>query len=613
MAKHILIDSYFGLVRTAIAQGGRLLDYYEESPDQGRSKGNIYQGTIKKVDAHIQAAFVRYGGGRDGFLPLRDIPFRSEDKGGKGKGGEAPIGQGDSLLVQVVKDEVGSKGAALTTKLSLSGRYLVYMPDREGEGGISSRITDEERAVLKKTLSELQIPEGSSVILRTAALGKPAEELQADLDRLIEAYREIAEQAHDRKEPGLIYREAPPALRYLREYYTPDVEKIWVNREDVFEQCRQFFYLYEPKSAAKVFLSKDGPLMFQKLGLEAEVDRLTARKVSLPSGANFVIDQTEALVAIDVNSAKSRDRDGSGSRGERSGNGSGEGEEEGGDRKGGEGRRRGESAALRKEKDLEDTVFAINMEAGLEIARQLRLRDLGGIIVVDFIDMEEDSHRRKLEEAMRRALSADKAKVKVYDISPLGLMQISRQRLRKAGAHFSKTPCGTCQGRGWQSSPAVAAFAALRKLEERLQGRRVTGTLTLTAPPAVVNQLMNEFRAFVIALEERHGVGVRVLADAKAEESVLSVQGGEGDAARPVQGPRGAKAEDEDAGVGESRPEGHRKEGQHEAGRDKGRKERSKGRRAPREVEPAPVEISLEIAAPEPSAEPPREAEGFAP
>ena len=273
MSKQILIDSYFGLVRTAIAEGASLLDYYEESPDQGRSKGNIYRGVVKKVDAPIQAAFVRFGGGRDGFLPMRDA----------GSGDKAPK-VGDAVLVQVVKDEVGEKGAALTTKLSLSGRYLVFIPERDSEGGISSKITDEERSALKKILGELQIPEGGSVILRTAAMNKGIGELQADLDRLTESYREITDRFDKGKEAALLFREVPPALRYLREYYAPDVERIWVNQEEVLDQCRQFFYLYEPKSAAKVALSKDGPLMFQKLGLEADVERLNSRKVGLPSG-----------------------------------------------------------------------------------------------------------------------------------------------------------------------------------------------------------------------------------------------------------------------------------------------------------------------------------------
>ncbi len=543
MAKQILIDSYFGLVRTAIAEGSMLMDYYEESPDQGRAKGNIYRGVIKRIDAPIQAAFVRFGGGRDGFLPLRDA-----------ESGRKTPKVGDVLLVQVVKDEVGDKGAALTTKLSLSGRYLVYIPARENEGGISSRITDEDRAALKKILGGMSIPEGGSVILRTAAMHKRPAELQADLDRLTETYCEIEDKFGQGGEPGLMFKEVPPALRYLREYYTPEIERIWVNQEEVLNQCRQFFHLYEPASAAKVALSHDGPLMFQKMGLEADVDRLNSRKVSLPSGANIVIDQAEALVAIDVNSAKAggRGEDGrkrgeerrphgkvepivesdamradpaeisAGDREEVGGHGSAEaiadtdrmakGNAKGRGKRGAAAKGDAKGRAVGNASDLEDTVFAVNLEAAGEIARQLRLRDLGGIIIVDFIDMEEEKHRRRIEEAMRKALSDDKAKVKVYDISPLGIMQISRQRLRKAGPNFSRQACEPCQGRGWHPSSSAAALTVLRKLEERLHGKKAGQNLSVAAPYPVANKLLNDFREQILSMERLFGCTLRVTA-----------------------------------------------------------------------------------------------------
>jgi Rne/Rng family ribonuclease len=493
MAKQILIDSSFGMVRTAIAEDNELVDYYEESPEQGRNKGNIYRGVVKKVDAPIQAAFVKFAGGRDGFLPLRDA------SAGK------PPKPGDAVLVQVVKDEVGDKGAALTAKLSLSGRYLVYIPERDGEGGISSKITEEERAALKQVLVDLRFPEGASVILRTAATDKSVAELQADLDRLIESHREIVDKFGKGKDPGLLFREAPPALRYLREYYTEEVERIWVNQEEVQDQCRQFFYLYEPKSASKVVLSQDGPLLFHRLGLEAEVEKLSSRKVTLPSGANIVIDQAEALVAIDVNSAKA------GGRAEEP-----------------KGKTRGKGRSNRGGGDLEETVFAVNKDAAVEIARQLRLRDLGGIIIVDFIDMEQEKHRRQIEEVMRKALALDKAKVKVFEISPLGIMQISRQRLRKAGHQFTHLACDACQGRGWHASPSAGALAALRKLEERLHGKKAGQSLAVSVPYPVANKLMNEFRDHVIAMEKRYGGTVRLNAlPAASGEPVVVVLGGD--------------------------------------------------------------------------------------
>ncbi len=495
MPKQILIDSCFGMVRTAISEGRELLDYYEESPDQGRNKGNIYRGVVKKVDAPIQAAFVKFAGGRDGFLPLRDAAGK-------------PPKPGDSVLVQVVKDEVADKGAALTAKLSLSGRYLVYIPERDGEGGISSKISDEERAALKKILGQLRIPDGASVILRTAASDKSVEALQEDLDLLIGTHRELAEKFDAGGEPALLFREAPPALRYLREYYTDEIERVWVNQEDVLEQCRQFFHQYEPDSVSKVVLSQDGPLLFQRLGLEADVEKLSLRRVSLRSGANFVIDQTEALVAIDVNSAKA------GGRGE--------------EPKPKEAKGRGKDR--RHGGDLEETVFAVNKEAAGEIARQLRLRDLGGIIIVDFIDMEQEKHRRQIEETMRKALATDKAKVKVYDISPLGIMQISRQRLRKAGHQFSHLHCESCQGRGWHPSATAGALGALRKAEEKLIGKKPGLGLSITVPYPVANRLINDFREHLNGLEKRYGCNLRVTAmpAASGDAAIVVLGGGEG-------------------------------------------------------------------------------------
>jgi len=530
MAKQILIDSSFGMVRTAIAEDNELVDYYEESPEQGRNKGNIYRGVVKKVDAPIQAAFVKFAGGRDGFLPLRDAS--------SGK----PPKPGDAVLVQVVKDEVGDKGAALTAKLSLSGRYLVYIPERDGEGGISSKITEEERAALKQVLVDLRFPEGASVILRTAATDKSVAELQADLDRLIESHREIVDKFGKGKDPGLLFREAPPALRYLREYYTEEVERIWVNQEEVQDQCRQFFYLYEPKSASKVMLSQDGPLLFHRLGLEAEVEKLSSRKVTLASGANIVIDQAEALVAIDVNSAKA------GGRAEEP-----------------KGKARGKGRSNRGGGDLEETVFAVNKDAAVEIARQLRLRDLGGIIIVDFIDMEQEKHRRQIEEVMRKALALDKAKVKVFEISPLGIMQISRQRLRKAGHQFTHLACDACQGRGWHASPSAGALAALRKLEERLHGKKAGQSLAVSVPYPVANKLMNEFRDHVIAMEKRYGGTVRLNAlPAASGEPVVAVLGGDSG------GREGRPADRVETAVRSSQPVPRRAEGRGQ-GRSEGR------------------------------------------
>ncbi len=523
MSRQILLDSSFGLVRTAIAHGTHLVDYYEESPEQSRIKGNIYRGVVKRVDGNLQAAFIRFSAGRDGFLSLRDADTVSS------VGGTVKVG--DSILIQVVKDEVGDKGAALTAKLSYSGRYLVFVPGRNDEDGISSRVSDTDRVHLKKILEEIKIPASGSIILRTAAIQKGIVELQKDLDRLSEAHKDVQEKFVKAKEMALLFQEALPALRYLREYYHSEVAKIWVNDEMILGQCQQFFQLYEPASLSKLNFSNDGPLMFQKLGLEAAVDQLSARKITLPSGANIVIDQTEALVAIDVNSAKA------GGRGEE-----------------------GRSNSMH-----EETVFAINKEAAIEIARQLRLRDLGGIIVVDFIDMEDSRHCRQVEELIRRSLSADKAKVKAYDISPLGTMQISRQRLRKAGPNFSKHFCDACDGKGWQVSPAAGAFSALRKMEEVLTRRPIPTTLQVSAPFPIANQLLNTLRDQVLSLENRYSCSIQISALPRSTGDVLfPLPLGGKEVAHQVRHPvQNTRHQNQDTGMHRKEGEGNRRRRSH--------------------------------------------------
>ena len=310
-------------------------------------------------------------------------------------------------------------------------------------------------------------------------------------------------------------------MRYLREYYTEEVDRIWVNQDEVQDQCRQFFYLYEPKSASKVVLSQDGPLLFQRLGLETEVEKLSSAQGDAPLRSQH------------------RDRSGRGAGGHRRELGQGRRPSRGAERK-----TEGEGPRQPRRGDLEETVFAVNRDAAVEIARQLRLRDLGGIIIVDFIDMEQEKHRRQIEEVMRKALSRDKAKVKIFEISPLGIMQISRQRLRKAGPQFSRPACESCQGRGWHASPSSGALSALRKLEERLHGKKAGQSLAVSAPYPVANKLMNEFREHVIAMEKRYGGTVRLhaLPTASGEPVVIVLGGGEGGQVR-----EGRPAEREEA------------------------------------------------------------------
>jgi ribonuclease E len=463
MTSYIAIDASFQWIRTALVDGGILTDVYEESPEKGRLKGNIYKGVVRRVDPKINAAFVRYGQSRDGFLPLKDAERQGSDNSLK---------EGDAVLVQVLKDEVGEKGAALTTRLSLSGRALVYLLEKEGEGGVSSRLGDEDRSRLRHVLEELKIPDGASVILRTAALSKSVLDLQGDLDRLALLEKEIRDGFERRREPGLLWREAPPITRYLREYWQKFFDKVLVNTEDAYTECRTFFTQHEPEDVAKVELSAYGPTLFERLGLEETIARLDSPKVSLASGANIVIERTEALVSVDVNSSRSKTGEGG--------------------------------------REPEEILFQINCEAAAEVARQIRLRDLGGVIVVDFIDMESAQHRQELESLMRTLCAKDKAKVKVYGLSPLGLMEINRQRLRKIPDTREASVCTHCQGLGRVEAQESLALKALRILAARLSERSGAAGGVLTVSVTVANKLWNEHRQDLEDLEGRYQTRVRL-------------------------------------------------------------------------------------------------------
>jgi ribonuclease E len=464
---YIAIDASFHWIRTALVEQGVLTDVYEESPERGRLKGNIYKGVVRRIDAKIHAAFIRYGQGRDGFLPLKDA-----ERTGSGSAASKPLKEGDEILVQVLKDEVGEKGAALTTRLSLSGRSLVYLLEKEGEGGVSSRLSEEDRSRLRSVLQELKVPDGSGVILRTAALSKGVADLQADLDRLSLLEKEIRDGFSRRRDPGLLWREAPPITRYLREYWQKTFDKVWVNTEEAFAECRAFFSQHEPEDLHKVELSVHGPALFEQLGLEETLAKLESSKVPLASGANIVIERTEALVSIDVNSARS---------------------------KGGE-----------AGKEAEENLFRINCEAAAEVARQIRLRDLGGIIVVDFIDMEESGHRAELEALMKSLCSRDKAKVKVYGLSPLGLMEINRQRLRKIPETRELPICPQCHGEGHVEMGEGQALKALRLLAARMSEKPGEWGATLSLSSDAAAHLWNEHRQDLEDLEQRYASRIRL-------------------------------------------------------------------------------------------------------
>src|ERR1700740_109583 len=381
-------------LRVAIVDGQKLVDLDIESASREQRKSNIIKGPLPRTEPSLEAAFVDYGGGRHGFLPFKEVSrsyFKEGIDVGRARIQDA-LREGQELIVQVEKDERGTKGAALTTFISLAGRYLVLMRNTPRVGGCSRRVEGEDRNELRDTLDQLQLPDGMSVIARTAAIGRTPEGLNGDLNYLLQLGRAVESAAQDQsKKPFLIYLESSLVIRAIRDYFQPDIGEILIDTEEIFEQAKAFMQTVMPGNVGKVKLYRDDIPLFSRFQIEHQIESAYSRQVGLPSGGAIVIDHTEALVAIDVNSARAT--------------------------RGG---------------DIEETAYRTNLEAAEEVARQLRLRDLGGLIVVDFIDMEESKNRREVESRLRDALRQDRARVQFSSISKFGLLELSRQRLRRA-------------------------------------------------------------------------------------------------------------------------------------------------------------------------------------
>ena len=399
-------------LRVAIVDGQKLIDLDIESASREQRKGNIYKGIISRIEPSLEAAFVDYGEERHGFLPLKEVSrsyFRSDVDPGRARIQEV-LAEGQEVIVQVDKEERGTKGAALTTFLSLAGRYLVLMPNNPRGGGVSRRIEGEERNELREALDKLALPEGMSVIARTAAIGRSLEELQWDLNYLLQLWRAIEAAAGEQTgRPFLIYLESSLVIRAMRDYFQPDIGEILIDTEEIYEQARAFMQTVMPVNAGKVKLYRDDVPLFSRFQIEHQIESAYARQVSLPSGGSIVVDHTEALVAIDVNSARAT----------RAG-------------------------------DIEETALRTNVEAADEIARQLRLRDIGGIIVIDFIDMEIRKNRDEVIRTFRDALARDKTRTQVFDISDLGLVEMTRKRIGEGLLTNFADVCPACEGRGVQ-------------------------------------------------------------------------------------------------------------------------------------------------------------------
>ncbi len=471
-------------LRVAIVDGQLLYDLDLELPSKEQKKSNIYKGRISRVEPSLEAAFVDYGGDRHGFLPLKEIAREYFTPGvdpSKASMREL-VREGQNVIVQVDKEERGTKGAALTTFISLAGRYMVLMPNNPRAGGVSRRIEGDDRAALREAMDSLKVPDGMGLIVRTAGLGRDAEELQWDLDYLLQLWKAITEAAQSRPAPFLIYQESRLIMRALRDYFRPEIGEILVDNPEVYEEARDFMQMVMPGSLRKLKLYQDTVPLFSRFQIETQIENCYERTVRLPSGGSIVIDQTEALTAIDINSARAT-----------------------------------------KGADIEETAFNTNMEAAVEIARQLRLRDAGGLIVIDFIDMESSKHQRQVEEQLREALRHDRARVQLGRISKFGLLELSRQRLRPSLGESTQVVCPRCEGHGRIRSVESLSLSILRLVEEHAM-KENTGQVLVQAPTEIANFLLNEKRAALSAIEQRHEAPVVIVADERLETPHYEIQ-----------------------------------------------------------------------------------------
>lgn len=460
-------------LRVAIVEGQNLYDIDIEQPSRDNKKSNIYKGRITRLEPSLEAAFVEYGADRHGFLPLKEISRDYYQAGvDHHKAGiKELLREGQEVVVQVDKEERGNKGAALTTFISLAGRYMVLMPNSPTAGGVSRRIEGDDRAELKKAMDALNIPDDMGVIIRTAGVGRDAEELQWDLDYLLSIWRAIAESALSKPAPFLIYQESRLIVRALRDYMRSDIGEILVDTPEMYAEALEFVEQVMPHNKRKLKHYTDDTPLFNRFQIESQIESAYERTVRLPSGGALVIDQTEALTAIDVNSARAT--------------------------KGG---------------DIEETAFNTNLEAAEEVARQLRLRDLGGLVVIDFIDMTSNKHQRDVENKLQNALKYDRARVQLGRISRFGLMEMSRQRLRNSLGEASQIVCPTCEGHGRMRSIESLSLSIIRVAEEHAM-KDNTGQVLVQAPVEIANFLLNEKRSALREIEQRHDAPIVIVAD----------------------------------------------------------------------------------------------------
>mgnify|MGYP003325006947 FL=1 len=463
--KRILINSSYGdELRVALVDGAKLYDFDTESPEKILLKGSIYKATVSRIESSLDAAFINFGSERHGFLPLKDLSkeYFKKDKNGKFV---CILEEGQEIIVQVTKEERGTKGAALTTQIGLAGRFLVLIPNSSRSGGISRRISGEERDQIKDALNKLNIPENMSAIVRTNGLGRTAEELSLDLAYLLALWDEINNTLPNAVSPSLIFRDDKLIVRVVRDYFKEDIEEILIDDKDIFDEAKEFIDAVIPDHSEKVKYYNEEIPLFNRYQIESQIEVAFQREISLNSGGSIVIDPTEAMTAIDVNSARST-----------------------------------------KGKDIEETAFKTNLEAAVEIARQLKLRDVGGLVVIDFIDMLKEENQTKVESAFRKAVYSDRARVQISNISRFGLLEISRQRLRPSLNESYDIEHVLVRG------PRSLGQSILRIVGEDA-AKDNTGEIHVFVPADVASYLLNEKRYDIISIEKTNDIKILVVAD----------------------------------------------------------------------------------------------------
>ncbi|WP_394261689.1 ribonuclease E/G [Moraxella boevrei] len=481
--KRILINAtHAEEVRVALCNGNHLYDFDLENRTREQKKANIYKGRVTRVEQSLEAVFVEYGSARQGFLPMREIAneyFSGDPRTTSSL--KQLIKEGDELIVQIEKEERGNKGAALSTFISLAGRYLVLMPNNPRGGGISRQISGKLREEMKQALASLQLPKSMSVILRTAGIGKSADELQRDLDHLLSIWQNILYQNQNFPSPRLVHQEASVITRAVRDYLRDDIAEIWVDNEHAYNEAAHFIETMMPQQLNKLRKYTDYEPMFSRFGIERQIETAYQREVRLPSGGSIVIDQTEALVSIDINSSKST-----------------------------------------KGSDVSETAFNTNLEAADEIARQLRLRDMGGLIVIDFIDMATDEHQKQVENRLKEATRTDRARLQFAEISRFGLLEMSRQRLRPSLEEATGFLCPRCHGTGMIRDLRSLALSIMRQIEQKaLQERH--GEIQADVPTDIAAFLLNEKRDSLVYLEQESGTRITILPHAHLESPEFNI------------------------------------------------------------------------------------------